>query len=269
MPSEAEGVSAIAQEARTGWLTVVYRVPSKPSTARVAVWKLAQELGGFPLQQSVYVFPERPEIRVGLAQLQRRIEDGGGEMTLFEVPALDEAKVGQFTSELNRLRDGEYAEIVEDCEEIVHRLDRKTEHAHFDADEVRDAREDHERIREHFEAIVARDYFGSGQRPVAEAAVATCDQRIAAFTEEVGAVEGAATVSAPAQGGHKKMKAKLRGVYPAPEAIARAREALDAFEAGTLVIDGTGVGELAESALLECKYSDRTGKRCLEIEFEW
>ena len=61
------------------WLTAIYRVPTKPSTLRVGVWKQAKELGGLAIQQSTYLFPDTPEVRLGLSQLMRQVEQGGGE----------------------------------------------------------------------------------------------------------------------------------------------------------------------------------------------
>jgi hypothetical protein len=260
-------------KASAGWLIVIYRVPSKPSTVRVGVWKLAQALGGLPLQQSVYMFPDRPEVRVGLVQLRRRVEDGGGEMTLFEISDMAPEKARALAEGLNRLRDEEYAQIIEDCAAMAHRLDRKTEHGHFDRDDARDARDDYERMRERFDATVARDYFSGSRRLAAQEAVAECAKQVVAFIERVGAgvpaPGGVASEAASAAGGSKHMKEKEYGVYPTSAAVLRARAVLDSFEAGTLKIGGTELGTIAESTLMEIKYSDRNGKRCLEIEFEW
>lgn len=258
--------------AKRGWLNVIYRLPSKPSTLRVNVWKQVKELGGLSLQQSTYAFPDRPEVRVGLAQVRRQVEEGGGEAVLLEVPNLDKPTEEAFIAELVRLRDDEYAEIVEDCEELSHRLVRKTGREHFDREELVDAREDLARIREHFEAISRRDYFGRSEADGAGARLAACEQALAEFAGQVAdAREDDSRTDASQEGSAqaKRMREQVRTACDMHDAIAAARRALDDFEHGALTVGSTHVDRGDGTAILELKYSDRNGRRCLEIELEW
>ena len=56
------------------WIIVVYRVPSRPSTLRVAAWKKAKEVGSLALQQSTYLFPDRYFDRQGKRKLEIEVE---------------------------------------------------------------------------------------------------------------------------------------------------------------------------------------------------
>ncbi len=73
-----------------GWLMIVYRVPSTPSTSRITIWKKAKELGALPLQQSVYILPNVPRLKKALIELKEQILQLGGECKLVEAALLGE-----------------------------------------------------------------------------------------------------------------------------------------------------------------------------------
>ncbi len=255
------------------WLTAIYRVPTKPSTLRVGVWRQAKELGGLAIQQSTYLFPDTPEVRLGLSQLMRQVEQGGGEGTILEIPSIDPEKEAQFVAELDRLRDEEYAEVAEDLEEIISHIGRKVARGTFDESEIEDARGDLDRARALFEAITSRDYFAAAQRTrvleLLHRAQACLEESSSVPTlapnVESGSQEGAATPedAAPA------VKIKKRDVLARADIIERLHQIVDELEHDQLAVNETQVGTLPPSAVLEVKYLDRNGKRKLELEVEW
>lgn len=251
------------------WLTVIYRVPSKPSTLRVGVWKQAKELGGLAIQQSTYLFPDTPEVRLGLSQLMRQVEQGGGECTILEIPLIDPEKEAQFVADLVRLRDEEYAEVAEDLEEIISHIDRKVAHGTFDESEIEDARGDLDRARALFEAVTSRDYFAAPQRTRvlevlhrAQACLEESSEPTLASNSESGP-RGEAATEAPA------VKTKMRDILARADIIERLHQIVNELERGQLVVNETQVGTLPMSAVLEIKFLDRNGKRKLELEVEW
>lgn len=253
-----------------GWLTLIYRVPSKPSTVRVAVWKQAKELGGLPLQQSAYIFPDFPEVRLGIAQLRRQIEQSGGESNLLEVPAVDETQRRAFVDESNRLRDEEYAEVLEDFEALIQQVERKSARQRFDLAETEDAFRDFDRVRDLFAAVSQRDHFGASRRGEVASMLADAQAKLAAYGQraraEAAEETGAQAASATAGAGGKQKERTLHSrtdVIPAAEAVLRR------LADGSLRIGDLQVGELPDSVILELKYADRGGKRKLEIELEW
>ncbi|MCE5202619.1 MAG: hypothetical protein LLG24_00120 [Actinomycetia bacterium] len=254
-----------------GWLNVIYRLPSKPSTLRVSVWKQVKELGGLPLQQSTYAFPDRPDVREGLAQIGKLVEQGGGEAVLLEVPSVDAKTEAAFVSGLARLRDEEYEEIIDDCEEMTHRIERKTERQHFDREELLDARSDVARVRTHFEAILARDYFGSPRREGATEAVRACEERLAAFARHVRPDHGDLRASKSDKSGAatRHGRAHVRAEGAANDVIDGARRALEELEAGTLQVADTRVEPPQDAAAVDLDYSERAGKHSLRIDIRW
>jgi len=254
------------------WLSVVYRVPSKPSTARIAVWKQAKELGGLPLQQSMYLFPDTPEMRLRLAQLERLVEQSGGESTILGVTALDDAQERTFTESFNQLRNEEYAEVIEDCQALLQHMEREIARGRFDTAEAEDVTRHLEKIRELAGAIVARDSFGSSRREEmlelvgrAEAALLAGMKTVSDATDEDVAALAATSAEAVSLGA----KVQEQRVYARAELMRELQVAIHALGAGTMRVDDFAVPPLPESAMLKLKYSDRRGKRCVEIEVEW
>src|SRR5450759_1987696 len=58
---------------------LVYRLPPKPTAARVAVWRNLKKIGAIYLQQSVCVFPDNGDVRRDLGPILLRIAESGGE----------------------------------------------------------------------------------------------------------------------------------------------------------------------------------------------
>ena len=254
------------------WLTVIYRVPTKPSTLRVGVWKQAKELGGLAIQQSTYLFPDTPEVRLGLSQLMRQVEQGGGEGTILEIPSIDPEKEAQFVADMDRLRDEEYAEVAEDLEEIISHIGRKVARGTFDESEIADARGDLDRARALFEAITSRDYFAAPQRTkvleVLHRAQA-CLEESSAPTFASNVVSGPPEGTTPPDEAAPAVKIKTRDVLARADIIERLHQIVDELERDQLAVNETQVGTLPPSAVLEVKFLDRNGKRKLELEVEW
>lgn len=262
----------LSSSERPRWLTVVYRVPSKPSTLRIAVWKQARELGGLALQQSTYIFPDMPEVRLGLAQLQRLVEQSGGQSTLLEVRAVAPAQEGTFIEEFNRMRDEEYAALVEDLHGIRQRLADRRSRA-LDVREIGSARGELERAAIQAEIIEARDYFGAARHEEVmkmleenETTIHDYEETMLAQQDDaVGSVDAAGTdVVNPAA-----IKEKSHEMATKDEIVARLREFADQLENGTLTVGTTPVGKLPDSAMLEVGFKDRHGKRKVEFEVKW
>src|SRR4051812_3407476 len=98
------------------WQLLIYRLPSNPSRARVAIWRELRRLGALPLQQAVSAVPELGELPAALDSIVERIERDGGTVYRYTLHALDAAQQRRLVYEWNALRAQEFAEIVEECE---------------------------------------------------------------------------------------------------------------------------------------------------------
>jgi hypothetical protein len=98
------------------FLLLAYRMPSKPTAGRVAVWRSLKKAGAVYIQDSVCVVPDTKALRTELEPVLARIDESHGTyhlLPLSDVPAAEEAKLVQlFVDQTTK----HYAEIVEDCE---------------------------------------------------------------------------------------------------------------------------------------------------------
>src|ERR1700730_10779316 len=74
------------------FMLMVYRMPTKPTAARVAVWRQLKKSGAIYLQQSVCVFPDNRSLRKDLAPILERITNRKGEFHLLPLRSLDTAE---------------------------------------------------------------------------------------------------------------------------------------------------------------------------------
>ncbi|MBO0703342.1 MAG: hypothetical protein J2P38_10445, partial [Candidatus Dormibacteraeota bacterium] len=75
--------------ASTRFLILVYRMPARPTSHRVTVWRQLKKTGAVYLQQSVCVFPDQANLKKELAPILHRIEEASGEFHLLPVRNLD------------------------------------------------------------------------------------------------------------------------------------------------------------------------------------
>src|SRR5262249_44949764 len=101
---------------RVGWLVLVYRVPSEPSSSRVSIWRDLKRIGALYLQQCVCVVPDQPHLQADVVAVRERVAVLGGSSTRFPVPSLPPEDEATLIAGFRDLSAQQYAEIVEECE---------------------------------------------------------------------------------------------------------------------------------------------------------
>jgi hypothetical protein len=66
------------------WLLLAYKVPRKPSAARVYVWRKLKRLGAIAIQDGVWVLPDTPRCKEQFQWLAAEISELDGGATLWE-----------------------------------------------------------------------------------------------------------------------------------------------------------------------------------------
>jgi hypothetical protein len=164
-----------------GWHLFVYRLPSKPSSARVAVWRDLRRLGALPLQQAVVALPRGHGFEERLDAIEARVAAEGGSSHRFVVTA-----DARLEAEWNALRRQEYEEIVEECETKFEReIEFEIYGGNLTASEAEEIEADLEKIRAWFGRVSARDVFGAPSRDRADAAIARCAELLEDFERRV------------------------------------------------------------------------------------
>jgi hypothetical protein len=93
------------------WLLLLFSLPTKRSSERVAVWRRLKKMGAAQLTTSTYLLPDLPAQYEHFQWLAKQIRDSGGDSTLVraqEMEGLSEAKV---ISLFNSNRDQAYSTL--------------------------------------------------------------------------------------------------------------------------------------------------------------
>jgi hypothetical protein len=168
------------------WHLLVYRLPSKTSSVRVAVWRELRRIGALPLQQAAVVIPDFEVLTDRLDAVAARIEADGGVVYRFRLTGLADHERERLEREWNALRTQEYEEIVEECEtkferEIAFEIFR----GNLTAGEAEEIEADLDKIKAWFERVSTRDVFGVPARGRSEAAIAKCQELLDDFVRRV------------------------------------------------------------------------------------
>lgn len=176
MREPADRTDAPTAAAPTGWLLLVYRVPSDPTRLRATVWRRLKGLGAIYLQNSVATLPAGPAAERALRLLRREILDMGGTSSLLAGTAI--AGETEIHAAFQAARDDEYGEIVDKCQDFLEGLRKEYRADHFTYAELEENDEDLIKLRNWYAKIQARDVFGApGQKGCAEA-LQVCEREL-------------------------------------------------------------------------------------------
>jgi hypothetical protein len=168
-------VSGGGTEGHAGWLVLVYRVPSEPSSSRVAIWRDLKRIGALYLQQCVCVLPNRPDLRAELLAVRERVVTLGGSSNLFDVPTLPPDEHDALVQGFRTLVADQYAEIVEECET---KFVKEVEFEHFRQNytfaEAEEIEQDLDKIRRWYARTQERDWFDAPGREAVAAWIERC-----------------------------------------------------------------------------------------------
>lgn len=147
---------------------LAYRVPRKPSTPRVAIWRRLKRLGVAQLLDGLVALPLDSRTREALEWLADDVVAAGGEATLWISTAASLSQERALAARMAEAVASEYAEVATDARAAVRLepwLRRRTL----------------ARLRRELQRIRRRDFFPPAEREQAEAAVA----QLVATLEEV------------------------------------------------------------------------------------
>jgi DNA-binding transcriptional regulator PaaX len=174
----------------SGWLLLVYRIPSEPTRLRAAVWRRLKGLGAIYLQNSAAALPAGPAAERALRKLRHEILEMSGTAVLLSCTAL--AGEAEVRAQFQSARDDEYEEIVDKCQDFLAELDKEYRAEHFTYAELEENEEDLVKLRNWFAKITDRDVFGAPGREPTVAALARCEKALEEYAARVFAEETAA-----------------------------------------------------------------------------
>lgn len=175
-----------ARESDPQWLLLAYKVPSEPSSNRIAIWRELKRLGAYYPQQAVCILPGRADIRDQVAAIRDRIVAMGGSDTYLEVPFVPAAQHAGLVAAFQELAAKEYAEIIEECEsKFAKEIEFERFRNNYTFEEAEEIRQDLDKIERWLSAVEARDWFDSPVRADAEVWVKRCGTLLEDFEADV------------------------------------------------------------------------------------
>jgi hypothetical protein len=253
-----------------GWLIIIYRVPTTPSTSRVTVWKKVKELGAFLLQQSVYILPKLQVTEEAMRALKEQIQHLGGECKVLEIASLGEEQEKEVIAGFNNNREEEFIEVIKACKELSQEIDEESKTEDFHFADLEENEKHLQRVKELLENVIKRDYFKSHSRAMAVQMVNECAEKFEAFSHEVFSREGIVTdEKRPVISLDMGTKHKQKKNYNRVELIGKLREIINNLNRNTLEVGAKKVSPLTDQTILEWDYKENNQENALEIKIAW
>src|SRR5437879_7726391 len=110
----------------SSWLLLLFSLPTKRKTERVAVWRRLKRMGAIQLKTSAYLLPDEPAQYEQFQWLAQQIRDYGGDSTLVRAQEIEGLTREKVVSLFNAARDKEYVALRKELHSFILRR-RKSE----------------------------------------------------------------------------------------------------------------------------------------------
>jgi hypothetical protein len=104
---------------RQRWLLLIQQLPTRPSSARIKLWRRLQQVGSVVLKNSVYVLPHTPQAREDFEWLATEIRAGKGHASILLAEALSTDQEEEIRDAFRQARSGEYDALRAKAREVL------------------------------------------------------------------------------------------------------------------------------------------------------
>jgi len=180
---DAEGCSST-------WLLLLAQLPSRPSSARVALWRRMRGAGATPVVNGAWVLPDvEPHAEFFEKSREIIVEQGGTSFVLnfsASSPNVNDSIVRLFQAD----RAKEYDEFAERCAALLSEMGRESEAEKYTFAEMEESEQDLEKLARWLAKIQARDFFPDEHGHRSVALLDGCRSALERFSRAVYAAEG-------------------------------------------------------------------------------
>lgn len=167
------------------WLVVNYNLPTEPSRYRVATWRALKKIGALNIQQSMWVLGYNEENYLALQKISQDIESNNGEALLMESVFFDEKHEKRVITLFNNIRDEEYKEFIEKCDEYLKEVEKEILIEKFTFAELEEEEEELQKLISWYVKIQARDNFGALSGSIAKERLEQIQKAFEGYSELV------------------------------------------------------------------------------------
>jgi hypothetical protein len=172
------------------WLVLLAQLPSKPSSARVSLWRRMRAAGATAVVNGAWMLPCTTEHEDFFEQSREGITRRGGTGLVLRSslpsPESNESIVRLFQSDRSR----EYDEFAERCAAFLDEISRESAAEKYTFAEMEESEQDLKKLARWLAKIQARDFFPNGHRDQSTALLTQCRHALRGFSQAVYKVEG-------------------------------------------------------------------------------
>lgn len=179
-----------ADSSSSGWLLLLAQLPSKPSSARVALWRRLRAVGATTMVNGAWVLPDTAPHAEFFGQLLEGILRQSGTGFVLNIPGpspeVNEMIVQRFRADRAR----EYDEFSERCAALLDEISKETSAGKYTFAEMEEGEQDLEKLARWLTKIQARDFFPDERKRQSALLMARCRVAMGGFSEAVYLAEG-------------------------------------------------------------------------------
>jgi len=166
------------------WLFFSYTLPSRPSRARVSIWRQLKKLGAVNYQ-SVWILPYSSERVKEVNKLIHDIENWKGEGLLIEGKVLSKDQEDRINKMFIESRNEEYLEIIGKCDDYAKEIEFEIARQNFIFAEVEENEEELEKLKQWLKKVEKRDIIEAPLRKEAIERIKNCEALFHDFEQRV------------------------------------------------------------------------------------
>ena len=103
----------------TSWLLLLYSLPTRQKTERVAIWRRFKKFGAIQMKTSTYLLPDKPAQYEQFQWLAQQIRDYGGESTLVRAQEIEGLTKAKLVAMFNDARAKDYDELKKSLQSFI------------------------------------------------------------------------------------------------------------------------------------------------------
>lgn len=167
------------------WLLLTYKVPSEPTTKRIALWRRLKGMGAVYLQNGVCLLPKTDDHVRRLKMLENDISGMGGEAVILETVALDRAQEEKVVARFKADRDEQYREFLGRCADFEKEIAKEIAINKFSYAELEEEDTDLKKLQSWLEKIKKLDFYGAPLAEEATARLRACEALLDSYAQRV------------------------------------------------------------------------------------
>jgi hypothetical protein len=172
------------------WLVLLTQLPSKPSSARVALWRRMRAAGATAVVNGAWMLPHTTEHEDFFEQSSVGVIRRGGTGFVLRVAGSSAESDGSIVRLFQSDRSREYDEFAERCAAFLNEINRESTAEKYTFAEMEESEQDLKKLARWLAKIQARDFFPNGRRDQSDALLAQCRRALRGFSQAVYKVEG-------------------------------------------------------------------------------